>query len=103
LVTKCSIMTNCINCTVCVVMELNWLRCGNYNVLLNKNYSYCLCHFEVSHRCHFYRVWQVTGYRERFVIFLCQCRRTPESTSTKDMTVGGMLYLLTIHKYLGIS
>jgi len=32
LATNYSTMTNCINCTACVVTGLNWLRCGNYNV-----------------------------------------------------------------------
>jgi hypothetical protein len=49
LVTNCSTMPNCINCTACVVMGLNWLRCGNYNALLNKSCSYCLCHFVLNH------------------------------------------------------
>jgi hypothetical protein len=78
LVTIYSTMTNRINFTACVVTGLNWLRWGNYNVLLN---TYCSLIFVSlcceSYRCHFYRVWQVTGYCELFVIFFCQCTRTP--------------------------
>jgi len=57
-----------------------------------------------SHRCHFYRVWQVTGYRELFVIFLCQCIQTPEKyLDTLHDYFGRMLYLFTVHKHLSIS
>jgi len=36
-------------------------------------------------RCHVYRVWQVTGYRELFVISSVNADERPESTSTQDI------------------